>query len=103
MNILDLIIVISSVGELMFSTSKSGILSAFRMIRLVRLFKVTRTSATLKSLIESIIYTFKAILNFLIVFVLFIYVYSLVGMDSFAGCFRLNKDRLYDPYGEISR
>lgn len=53
---------------------------------------------------DSIAYTIKAILNFLVILAIFIYVFALLGMESFAGKFRFDKRGLYDAEnGEIPR
>lgn len=103
MNIFDLIIVLSSVLELIVTTSESGIISAFRGVRLFRVFKLTRSNLTLRSLTDSMLYTFKAIMNFLLVFSLFIYVFALLGMDQFAGKFKFDSEGLYDTNGKVPR
>ena len=103
MNIFDLIIIISSVAEIALSTNESGVISAFRGIRLFRLFKLTRSNLTLRSLVDSILYTIKAICNFLLVFFLFVYVFVLITLDNYAGYFKFNKSGMYDSKGEVPR
>lgn len=99
-NMVDLLIVIISIGEMFQS---GGMVSVFRSVRLVRLLKLARSNVTLRSLTDSIIYTIKAILNFMIVLAIFIYVFALLGMETFAGMFYFDKDGLYDPKGEVPR
>lgn len=96
----DLLIVIISIGEMFQS---GGMVSVFRSVRLVRLLKLARSNVTLRSLTDSIIYTIKAILNFMIVLAIFIYVFALLGMETFAGMFYFDKDGLYDLGGEVPR
>ena len=103
MNIFDLIIIMSSVAEIALSTNESGVISAFRGIRLFRLFKLTRSNLTLRSLVDSILYTIKAICNFLLVLFLFVYVFVLLTLDNYAGYFKFNERGLYDINGEVPR
>ena len=53
-NTFDLVIVLASILELMFSSSNKGIISGFRAFRLARLFKLARSNHTLKCLLDSI-------------------------------------------------
>jgi voltage-dependent calcium channel L type alpha-1D len=76
-----------------------GAVSALRAFRLFRIVKLARSWESLKILLDSIAHTIAAIGNFTILLVLFIYVYSLLGMQFFAGELRFNKDGEYDPDG----
>lgn len=103
-NTFDLIIVLASILELMFSSSNKGIISSARAFRLARLFKLARSNHTLKCLLDSITQTISAITYFMVLLMLFIYVFALLGMTMFAGTFKFDKDGYYDPTnGELPR
>jgi hypothetical protein len=96
-NLFDLVIVISSLIELLISTSSKGIISALRAFRLLRLIKLARSNHTLRCLLDSIAHTIKAIGNFTVILCIFIYVFSLLGMEMFAGKFKFDNYDNYDP------
>ena len=95
-NIFDLIIVISSLVEISISTSSKGIISALRAFRLLRLIKLARSNHTLRCLLDSMAHTVKAIGNFAVILCIFIYVFSLLGMEMFAGKFRFDPNDNFD-------
>ena len=84
-NIFDLLIVIASFVEMVISDDSAGVIGALRALRLIRLIKLVRSNVTLRSLLDSIMLTIKAIGNFMVVLVIFIYVFSLLAMKVFAG------------------
>jgi hypothetical protein len=92
-NIFDLVIVLFSIIELFFSeaNSKSGVISALRAFRLLRLIKLVRSNETLAALVDSIVHTIAAIGNFLVLLSIFIYVFALLGMSNFAGKFKFDE------------
>jgi len=77
-NIFDLVIVIISLLEISLSDG-GGSFSALRAFRLFRIFKLFRVG-DLRVLIDSIAYTITTIGNYTVLLVLFVYVYSLLGM-----------------------
>lgn len=95
-NVFDLIIVISSLFEILIRTSSKGIISALRAFRLFRLIKLARSNHTLRCLLDSIAHTIIAIGNFTVILCIFIYVFSLLGMSMFAGKFKFDSDNNYD-------
>ena len=72
-------------------------ISALRAFRLFRLIKLARSNHTLRCLLDSIAHTISAIANFLVLLGIFIYVFTLLGMSSFAGKFKLDEKGMYDP------
>lgn len=103
-NLFDAIIVMASFVEMLADPKSGGIISCLRAFRLLRLIKLARSNVTLRSLMDSIIFTIKAILSFMFVLAIFIYVFALLGMETFAGRFKFDKDGLYDPdNGEVPR
>jgi len=100
-NIFDSIIVLVSLLELFLSSGSGGV-SALRAFRLFRIFKLFRTG-NLRVLLDSIAYTMGTIGNYAILLGLFIYVYSLLGMQFFAGKLTFDSEGFYDANGEVSR
>ena len=68
--------------ETLILTNKYAFLSAIRALRLIM---VAQVSKSIRILLECIIYTFNGIGNFLALLFIFMYVYSLMGMQLFAG------------------
>ena len=104
-NIFDLIIVIASIIEMfLVSQGQAGVISVLRAFRLIRLIKLARSNVTLRCLIDSIAATVKAIGNFMVILAIFIYVFSLLGMQMFAGRFRFNSEGYFDDEnGQVPR
>jgi len=100
-NIFDLIVVLISILDLTASSGSGGI-STLRAFRLFRIFKLFRTG-DLRVLLDSIAYTMSSILYYVILLALFIYVYSLLGMQFFAGQLHFNDEGHYDPDGKLPR
>jgi hypothetical protein len=96
-NIFDLLIVIISLVEISMSDG-GGSFSALRAFRLFRIFKLFRVG-DLRVLIDSIAFTITTIGNYTILLVLFIYVYSLLGMQFFAGVLKFDALGLPDKDG----
>lgn len=90
LNIFDTLIVVVSILDLVLSSanvfSGGGLvaLSAFRTLRLFRMFKLARSWETFRRLISAIIATLAAISNFVILLLLFMLITSLLGMELFA-------------------
>jgi hypothetical protein len=80
----------------MVSEKQTAIISALRTIRLLRLVKLARSNFALKCLIDSIAITITQCGNFIVILMIFIYVFSLLGMELFAGQFRFNQDGTHD-------
>ena len=100
-NIFDTVIVLISISELFISSGSGGV-SALRAFRLFRIFKLFRTG-NLRVLLDSIAYTMSTIGNYVLLLGLFIYVYSLLGMQFFAGKMTYDSEGFYDPNGKLAR
>lgn len=102
-NCLDAFTVTMSLVELAFASTEDGGSSfgAMRAIRLFRVFKLFK-SGELRILMKSISFTVTSIGNYAVLLMLFIYVYSLIGMNQFAGKFRFGPLGP-DPEGEVPR
>jgi hypothetical protein len=105
-NCFDCIIVIISIVESITippsfikksdSTAGGGI-SALRSFRLFRIFKLAREWKAMKQLLDLIVKTAIQMGNFLLLFVIFIYIYALLGMQFFSG--RMHFDEFGYPVG----
>ena len=94
MNCFDFIIVVISILEIVMDGG--GGISALRAFRLFRIFKMARSWVSLKRLLDSIIVTLGSIGPFSILLGIFIYIFSLLGMQMFAGVLKFDKDGNYD-------
>ena len=92
MNQFDLFIVIASILQLaMGSSDEPSVFSscrAFRLFKIFRLFKV----GDLRILIDSITFTVTTIGDYVVLLILFIYVFSLLGMSFYAGKVKFDED-----------
>ena len=57
----------------------------FSALRLLRLILVARESKSLRVLLECVAFVFDTVGNFIVLLLIFLYVYSLLGMQLFAG------------------
>lgn len=100
-NLFDAIIVVFSIGEFIYSmfyvdsNGGSGALTAFRAFRLLRIFKLTKRWKKLQDLIETIGKSLKDISSFSILLAIFIYIYTLIGLELMA--FEIKFDENNDP------
>ncbi|KAG1664655.1 Muscle calcium channel subunit alpha-1 [Nymphon striatum] len=98
-NRFDCFVVISSVGELIFTNANVlpplGV-SVLRCVRLLRVFKVTRYWASLRNLVASLLNSMRSIASLLLLLFLFIVIFALLGMQVFGGKFNFNEDE-YKP------
>ena len=81
--IVSLIEIIHSYSGLGKATGSRGAIPAFRTFRLLRIFKLARSWTGLRDLLVTIGKTLKDISNFTVLMLLFIFIYSLVGMEFF--------------------
>jgi voltage-dependent calcium channel L type alpha-1D len=99
-NIFDLIIVLTGLygnaleymggGE---NNKQLMVLRAFRCFRIFKLFKV----GDMRVLIDSQIKTIPTYIPFLFLFILFFYIFALIGMNFFAGKIMIDDSGNYDP------
>jgi hypothetical protein len=97
-NIFDCIIVFLSSIDLILSLSQlnkpaegNNSISAFRAFRLLRIFKLVKSWKKFQELLLTIIRSLKDISNFGILLLLFIFIYTLLGMELFAHTVLLNE------------
>lgn len=100
-NIFDVVVVIVSLVEIILSNG-SGKLTSLRAFRLFRVFKVFRVG-DLRILIDCLTKSMKAISPFVICLLLFMYIFTLMSMQFFAGELKFNADDLPDPTGKSVR
>jgi Ion transport protein len=92
MNYMDGTIVLLSLIELAFMSGK-GALSALRSVRIFRVFRVLRVARLLrglKSMVQIINVISRSISSFIylaLLLLLFVFIYSLLGMQVFGGTF----------------
>eukprot|EP00602_Paraphysomonas_sp_CaronLab_P008605 CAMPEP_0185034492 /NCGR_PEP_ID=MMETSP1103-20130426/24443_1 /TAXON_ID=36769 /ORGANISM="Paraphysomonas bandaiensis, Strain Caron Lab Isolate" /LENGTH=1644 /DNA_ID=CAMNT_0027571169 /DNA_START=197 /DNA_END=5132 /DNA_ORIENTATION=+ len=100
-NVFDAVIVIVSFVELVaapplfFGGSESyggGAISAMRSFRLFRIFKLVAKWKSMKKLLGKVIKTVFDLGNFGLLLFLFLYIYTLVGMQFFANRFRFDEE-----------
>ena len=88
-NIFDCFVVILSTIEnvLQWASLQSisgGAISAFRSVRLLRVFKLARSWSSFRELLEKIYVSLREISNFSILLLIFMFTYTLLGMEIFA-------------------
>lgn len=101
-NIFDALVVLVSIIELTVIDGGSSSLSALRAVRLFRVFKIFRVG-DLRVLMDSIGMTVMGMGNYAVLLTLFIYLYSLLGMQFFAGKFKFGNDGHYSSNGTVPR
>lgn len=88
-NIFDCIVVVVSIMENVIDWAgvgggTRGAISAFRGVRLLRVFKLARSWTSFRELLEKIMLTLKDISNFSVLLFIFMFVYTLLGMEIYA-------------------
>jgi len=99
-NIIEMIIIVISVAEAFLLKSTS--VSSFRILRIVRVFKIFNNS-NLGIMFQCIIETLHEMISYILLLVLMIYVYALIGINLFKGTLTFDKNNLYDPNGVLPR
>lgn len=100
-NIFDCTIVVISVVEYMIKLlkinfSSGGALSALRAVRLLRVFKLARSWVSFRILLEKMVITIKDISNFTVLMLIFMFIFTLLGMELYGHKIKYNngdKDR----------
>ena len=88
-NLFDCTVVIISFVDLIISNigvefNGGGAISALRAVRLLRVFKLARSWTSFRLLLEKMIITLKDIRNFTVLMLLFMFIYTLLGMELYA-------------------
>ncbi|GMF43274.1 unnamed protein product [Phytophthora fragariaefolia] len=102
-NLFDAMVVLASAMEMILSppafihqqntASRTASFSGLRSFRLFSLFKLARSWPSLQKLLTTMMSTLQEVGNFSVLFLLFTYIYALIGMQAFAYQFR------FDEYG----
>lgn len=100
-NVFDAFVVMVSFIEILMA-SGSGAFSSLRAFRLFRIFKLFRVG-DLRVLIDCLTKTVKSIFPFIICLLLFMYIFTLMGMQFFSGNIKFNDLDQPDPDGESPR
>ena len=102
-NIFDAIVVVLSVVDLIITTasdreSQSVALTAFRGARLVRVFKLARNWTSFREMLSKILVTLKDVSTFTILLLMFMFIFTLLGMELFGHKIRFDDNDLpVDP------
>jgi voltage-dependent calcium channel L type alpha-1D len=87
-NLFDCLIVLLSTVELVISWAglklTGGAISALRSLRILRIFKLARSWTSFRNLLGKIVTSIKDIGNFSILMCLFMFIYTLLGMELYA-------------------
>ena len=86
-NLFDAVIVATSVVEIVFQNVGRGftVLRTFRVMRVFRSMKILRTHRGLRVLMETVLKGFGQLSDFLLVLLLFVFIFSILGMQLFGG------------------
>ena len=102
-NIFDAVVVILTIVDMVITatsdaTNPSSALSAFRGVRLLRVFKLARSWTSFRVMLEKIIVTIKDVSTFSLLLLMFMFIFTLLGMELFGHKVRFDEDdRPVDP------
>ena len=103
-NIFDALIVVLSLIELTVTeisadsvSAGGGSLSAFRGVRLLRVFKLARSWTSFRRILSKIIVTVKDVSTFSVLLLMFMFIFTLLGMELFGHNVVFLDDRVVDP------
>jgi hypothetical protein len=98
---------LSTIGGAIQIINSGGAASPISAFMALKVYKIVMRSGyyqTFNQLIDSIIYTLAVVMSYCAIMVLFIYIFSLLGMQFFAGKLKFAPDGSYDPvHGKIPR
>lgn len=88
-NLFDCFIVIVSTIDMVMTysgaeSSGGGAISAMRAFRLLRIFKLAKSWKKFQDLLKTIVHTLYSIAPFTVILLIFIFIYTLLGMELFA-------------------
>ena len=95
-NLFDAFIVVMSLVDMIVSAtisteSPTSALSAFRGVRLLRVFKLARSWTSFRKILAKIMVTIKDVSTFSVLLLMFMFIFSLLGMELFG-----HKVKFYD-------
>lgn len=88
-NLFDGAVVVTSIIDFVLAQMSvgfggGGAVSALRAVRLLRVFKLARSWKSFRELLEKIVITLKDIRNFAVLMLIFMFIYTLLGMELYA-------------------
>lgn len=88
-NLFDCAVVVTSIIDMIIGMigadfGGGGAISALRAVRLLRVFKLARSWTSFRELLAKMIITLKDIRNFSVLMLLFMFIYTLLGMELYA-------------------
>jgi voltage-dependent calcium channel L type alpha-1D len=88
-NLFDCAVVVTSIIDMIIGMiganfGGGGAISALRAVRLLRVFKLARSWTSFRELLAKMIITLKDIRNFSVLLLLFMFIYTLLGMELYA-------------------
>jgi voltage-dependent calcium channel L type alpha-1D len=88
-NLFDGAVVVTSIvdfglASLSVGFGGGGAVSALRAVRLLRVFKLARSWTSFRELLSKIVITLKDIRNFAVLMLIFMFIYTLLGMELYA-------------------
>ncbi|GLD95008.1 hypothetical protein PINS_up003633 [Pythium insidiosum] len=100
-NLFDALVVLLGIVELLLSppdffpgeqqdSKGTASLSGLRSFRLFALFRLARSWPSLQQLLATMLSTLREVGNFSVLFLLFMYIYALIGMQTFANQFQFD-------------
>ena len=99
MSVWDCLIVIVSIIEIglkengkLSTNSSASIASTFRMLRILRVFKLFRSWTSFQIIMESIGETMYRMVDYIFVFILFLFMYTLLGFSFFNDSLKFDDD-----------
>lgn len=84
-NVFDAIIVFAGLIELSFQDSSLAVARAFRLLRVLRVSRLVSRSKSMRRLLDACMDGFGAILSFTGVLIIFVFVFTVLGMQLFGG------------------
>ena len=104
-NIFDGTVVIISIVEMIVSTFiegglGGGAISSLRAVRLLRVFKLARSWTSFRDLLAKMIITLKDIQYFACLMILFMFIFTLLGLELFAYKIRYNNEDKEEPVND---
>lgn len=84
-NVFDATIVVAGLVEIAYQDSSLSVARAFRLLRVIRATKLITRNKALRRLIDTAVESFASIFSFCSVLVVFIFVFTVLGMQLFGG------------------
>lgn len=98
---------LTSVGSLIHIWVNGGRASPITACTLFKIFKIIRRSnysQAFNQLVDSVLFTLSVMMSYCAIMILFVYIFSLLGMQFFAGKLYFNEDGQFDRiHGKIPR